>query len=56
MTRAIIQPLDVLKIRFQLQEEPLGGKVPGKYNGIMQSIKLILTEETFAAFWKGLSF
>jgi solute carrier family 25 thiamine pyrophosphate transporter 19 len=53
MTRAIIQPLDVLKIRFQLQEEPLRGKLHGKYRGFFQSIKLIYQEEGVTAFWKG---
>jgi hypothetical protein len=52
-TRALIQPLDVLKIRFQLQEEPLRGSAKGKYNGIIQSIRLILKEEGPKAFWKG---
>ncbi|KAI6179605.1 hypothetical protein M3Y98_00628400 [Aphelenchoides besseyi] len=53
MTRAIIQPLDVLKIRFQLQEEPMRGKTRGKYSGIFQSVKLIVKEEGVGAFWKG---
>ncbi|GMR48776.1 hypothetical protein PMAYCL1PPCAC_18971, partial [Pristionchus mayeri] len=52
-TRAIIQPLDVLKIRFQLQEEPIGGKRSGKYRGVIQSIRLIAREEGIRAFWKG---
>ncbi|KAI1730749.1 mitochondrial carrier protein [Ditylenchus destructor] len=52
-TRCLIQPFDVLKIRFQLQEEPLRGKTRGKYNGILQSIKLIWKEEGGTAFWKG---
>ncbi|KAI6234528.1 hypothetical protein M3Y99_00805300 [Aphelenchoides fujianensis] len=53
MTRAIIQPLDVLKIRFQLQEEPMKGRRKGKYSSIGQSVKLILREEGVTAFWKG---
>ncbi|KAF8370884.1 hpo-12 [Pristionchus pacificus] len=52
-TRAIIQPLDVLKIRFQLQEEPIGGKRSGKYRGVIQSVRLITREEGVRAFWKG---
>ncbi|CAM36351.1 Mitochondrial thiamine pyrophosphate carrier [Caenorhabditis elegans] len=53
VTRMIIQPLDVLKIRFQLQEEPIRGKKSGKYKGVMQSIFLITREEGAHAFWKG---
>ncbi|CAJ0933208.1 unnamed protein product, partial [Mesorhabditis belari] len=52
-TRAIIQPLDVLKIRFQLQEEPIRGIESGKYKGVGQSIRLIIREEGVLAFWKG---
>lgn len=53
VTRIIIQPLDVLKIRFQLQEEPIRGKTSGKYKGVLQSVLLISREEGVAAFWKG---
>uniref|UniRef100_A0AC34QE50 Mitochondrial thiamine pyrophosphate carrier n=1 Tax=Panagrolaimus sp. JU765 TaxID=591449 RepID=A0AC34QE50_9BILA len=52
-TRAIIQPLDVLKIRFQLQEEPMRGIKTGKYTGLFQSIRVIMLEEGYQAFWKG---
>lgn len=37
----------------QLQEEPLSGKIHGKYYGIIQSVRLIVTEEGMVAFWKG---
>ncbi|CAP26135.1 Protein CBR-HPO-12 [Caenorhabditis briggsae] len=53
VTRMIIQPLDVLKIRFQLQEEPIRGRKSGKYKGVMQSVFLITREEGAKAFWKG---
>ncbi|EGT40109.1 hypothetical protein CAEBREN_03949 [Caenorhabditis brenneri] len=53
VTRMIIQPLDVLKIRFQLQEEPIRGKKSGKYKGVLQSVLLITREEGAQAFWKG---
>ncbi|KAK3525369.1 hypothetical protein QTP86_031250, partial [Hemibagrus guttatus] len=54
VTRAIISPLDVLKIRFQLQVERVSSSRPeGKYRSIMQAWRCILGEEGLSAFWKG---
>lgn len=54
VTRALISPLDVLKIRFQLQIEPVSSKRPeGKYWGLFQASRCIHSEEGFSAFWKG---
>lgn len=54
VTRALISPLDVIKIRFQLQIERLSRSDPGaKYHGILQAGRQILQEEGPAAFWKG---
>ncbi|XP_018417046.1 PREDICTED: mitochondrial thiamine pyrophosphate carrier [Nanorana parkeri] len=54
VTRACISPLDVIKIRFQLQIERLTGHgVHGKYSGIAQAVRLILKEEGLPGFWKG---
>ncbi|KAM9296421.1 mitochondrial thiamine pyrophosphate carrier-like [Gastrophryne carolinensis] len=54
VTRALISPLDVIKIRFQLQIECFTGHgIHGKYRGIAQATKLIFTEEGLPGFWKG---
>ncbi|XP_003964644.1 mitochondrial thiamine pyrophosphate carrier [Takifugu rubripes] len=54
VTRALISPFDVLKIRFQLQIEPVSSRCPGgKYWGVFQASRRIVSEEGFSAFWKG---
>ncbi|XP_015735763.1 mitochondrial thiamine pyrophosphate carrier isoform X1 [Coturnix japonica] len=54
VTRVLISPLDVIKIRFQLQIEQLSCKAPGaKYHGILQAARRMLREEGVQAFWKG---
>ncbi|XP_041473870.1 mitochondrial thiamine pyrophosphate carrier-like [Lytechinus variegatus] len=53
-TRACLQPLDVLKIRFQLQEEPMKrGVSTAKYNSILQAVGSIIKEEGPQSLWKG---
>ncbi|KAM9537441.1 mitochondrial thiamine pyrophosphate carrier isoform 2-T2 [Guaruba guarouba] len=54
VTRLLVSPLDVIKIRFQLQIEQLSSKTPGaKYHGILQAARRISWEEGLVAFWKG---
>ncbi|XP_051889088.1 mitochondrial thiamine pyrophosphate carrier [Pristis pectinata] len=54
LTRVLINPLDVLKIRFQLQIERLSLLEPrAKYHGIVQAVGTIFREEGLQAFWKG---
>uniref|UniRef100_A0A2K5UQ08 Mitochondrial thiamine pyrophosphate carrier n=1 Tax=Macaca fascicularis TaxID=9541 RepID=A0A2K5UQ08_MACFA len=54
VTRALISPFDVIKIRFQLQHERLSRRDPNaKYHGIFQASRQILQEEGLTAFWKG---
>ncbi|XP_076608182.1 mitochondrial thiamine pyrophosphate carrier [Chaetodon auriga] len=54
VTRALISPFDVLKIRFQLQIEPVSSQKPeGKYRGLFQASRCIHSEEGLSAFWKG---
>nr|XP_020472077.1 mitochondrial thiamine pyrophosphate carrier [Monopterus albus]XP_020472078.1 mitochondrial thiamine pyrophosphate carrier [Monopterus albus] len=54
VTRALISPFDVVKIRFQLQIERVSAQRPeGKYRGIVQAFRCIHSEEGLTAFWKG---
>ncbi|VDD75465.1 unnamed protein product [Mesocestoides corti] len=52
--RACVQPLDVVKVRFQLQVEPITAlQVSAKYRSVFQAIRCIAREEGLRAFWKG---
>ncbi|XP_059280662.1 mitochondrial thiamine diphosphate carrier 2-like [Lycium ferocissimum] len=61
ISRTVTSPLDVIKIRFQVQLEPttqwalLGRTVYGnsKYTGMLQASKDILREEGLPGFWRG---
>ncbi|XP_012339948.1 mitochondrial thiamine pyrophosphate carrier [Apis florea] len=53
VTRFACQPLDVVKIRFQLQVEPIANYHVSKYHSFLQAFYLILKEEGITAFWKG---
>ncbi|XP_035223670.1 mitochondrial thiamine pyrophosphate carrier-like isoform X1 [Stegodyphus dumicola] len=55
VTRTLFQPLDVIKIRFQLQIEPIGSHCKrSKYKGMLHAFHCILKEEGAQALWKGI--
>ncbi|XP_065647081.1 mitochondrial thiamine pyrophosphate carrier isoform X2 [Hydra vulgaris] len=50
LTRIISQPLDVLKIRFQIKSAKIENV---NSNGLIRTVKLIYLNEGLFAFWKG---
>uniref|UniRef100_A0ACD5X8W5 Uncharacterized protein n=3 Tax=Avena sativa TaxID=4498 RepID=A0ACD5X8W5_AVESA len=61
ISRTVTSPLDVIKIRFQVQLEPTASwgllrkdvYGPSKYTGLLQASKDILREEGLPGFWRG---
>ncbi|KAF7834484.1 mitochondrial thiamine diphosphate carrier 2-like [Senna tora] len=61
ISRTVTSPLDVIKIRFQVQLEPTTSwallrkdlSAPSKYTGILQAAKDIFKEEGLQGFWRG---
>ncbi|CAG2174240.1 unnamed protein product, partial [Oppiella nova] len=52
-TRFVTQPFDVIKIRFQLQLEPIHRKsTTSKYRSIGQTVRTIAAEEGLSGLWK----
>ncbi|KAL1320936.1 hypothetical protein HN51_065651 [Arachis hypogaea] len=61
ISRTVTSPLDVIKIRFQVQLEPTSSwallrkeiSAPSKYTGMLQASKDIFREEGIRGFWRG---
>ncbi|KAG4387787.1 hypothetical protein AAZX31_09G045200 [Glycine max] len=61
ISRTVTSPLDVIKIRFQVQLEPTSSwtllrkdlSTPSKYTGMLQASKDIFREEGIWGFWRG---
>jgi solute carrier family 25 thiamine pyrophosphate transporter 19 len=59
ISRMVTSPLDVIKIRFQVQLEPTAtwalkdSQLKPKYNGLFRTTKDIFREEGLSGFWRG---
>eukprot|EP00798_Chlamydomonas_sp_ICE-L_P008234 gene8234-1500_t len=54
VARFMVSPLDVIKIRFQVQLEPISMSMAGsKYTGFFQALKTIFKEEGIQGLWRG---
>jgi len=53
VARLLVAPLDMLKIRFQIQQKDLSDSFSSQYRTLRQSIFTIYSEEGLLAFWKG---
>ncbi|KAG7397568.1 hypothetical protein PHYBOEH_000501 [Phytophthora boehmeriae] len=54
VTRLVAAPLDLIKIRFQVQPAPIAnGHAAAKYSGLLQAVRSIYAEEGLRSFWRG---
>lgn len=53
LTRAFTQPLDCIKVRHQLQLEPIKKNAGAKYTSTVQTLLLMFREEGIRGLWKG---
>lgn len=51
LTRLIAAPLDLLKIRFQVQPTHIANKA--KYTSVLQAVRSVYAEEGLRSFWRG---
>lgn len=52
-TRALTQPLDCIKVRHQLQLEPIKKNTGAKYTSTFQTFVMVFKEEGIRGLWKG---
>ncbi|RLN47509.1 hypothetical protein BBJ29_000622 [Phytophthora kernoviae] len=54
VTRLVAAPLDLIKIRFQVQPRLIAsGHAEVKYSGLLQAVRSIYAEEGLRSFWRG---
>ncbi|GMH32952.1 hypothetical protein BSKO_00786 [Bryopsis sp. KO-2023] len=53
VSRLAVGPLDVIKIRFQVQLEPIKKATQSHYTGMLQAFRVIVKEEGLAGLWRG---